>query len=93
MLITILVINSVILVAIFLFLFLRPSENEKVIRELQSAFAQFTSIFDQSARSNREEQNNSITRLSGEVGQTINQMRETMERRFQSIQSDNNEKL
>lgn len=65
MLITILVINSVILVAIFLFLFLRPSENEKVIRELQSAFAQFTSIFDQSARSNREEQNNSITRLSG----------------------------
>ena len=93
MLVAILIINSVLLVAIFLLLFLRPSENEKVIRELQSAFAQFTLIFDQSARSNREEQNNSITRLSGEVGQTINQMRETMERRFQSIQSDNNEKL
>lgn len=93
MLVAILIINSVLLVAIFLLLFLRPSENEKVIKELQSAFAQFTLIFDQSARSNREEQNNSITRLSGEVGQTINQMRETMERRFQSIQSDNNEKL
>ncbi len=54
---------------------------------------QLTSALDQSSRANREEQNRSIERLTFEMKNSIDKMRETMEARFQNIQKENAEKL
>lgn len=88
-----LIINTVLLLAVFLLLFLKSSEKEKFWKEFQTASMQLTSALDQSSRANREEQNHSIQHLSFEMKNSIDKMRETMEARFQNIQKENGEKL
>ena len=48
-----LIINTVLLLAVFLLLFLKSSEKEKFWKEFQTASMQLTSALDQSSRANR----------------------------------------
>jgi len=88
-----LIINTVLLLAVILLLFFKSSEKENFWKEFQTASMQLTSALDQSSRANREEQNRSIERLTFEMKNSIDKMRETMEARFQNIQKENAEKL
>lgn len=88
-----LIINTTLLLAVILLLFFKSSEKETFWREFQKTSMQLTSALDQSSRANREEQNRSIERLTFEMKNSIDKMRETMEARFQNIQKENGEKL
>lgn len=88
-----LIINTALLLAVILLLFFKSSEKETFWREFQKTSMQLTSALDQSSRANREEQNRSIERLTFEMKNSIDKMRETMEARFQNIQKENGEKL
>lgn len=88
-----LIINTALLLAVILLLFFKSSEKETFWREFQKTSMQLTSALDQSSRANREEQNRSIERLTFEMKNSIDKMRETMEVRFQNIQKENGEKL
>ncbi|NLG39524.1 MAG: DNA recombination protein RmuC [Fibrobacter sp.] len=88
-----LIINTALLLAVILLLFFKSSEKETFWREFQKTSMQLTSALDQSSRANREEQNRSIERLTFEMKNSIDKVRETMEARFQNIQKENGEKL
>ena len=74
-----LIINTALLLAVILLLFFKSSEKETFWREFQKTSMQLTSALDQSSRANREEQNRSIERLTFEMKNSIDKMRETME--------------
>lgn len=93
MLLAFIIINTVLLCVLLFLLLSKSTEKEKFWRDYQAASMQITSLLDQTLRANREEQNNSIQRLTFEIRNSLDHMRETMDSRFQNIQKENSEKL